>query len=111
MVDDNGSVFDRFIMEIPRQDQKKMVALLNFLKQTGVINNTEKYKLLPKSDVVELKSKPFRLLAHRIKRTNNRYKYIILICFKKPKKKQQSREIEKAREISARLVAGNGLEI
>jgi hypothetical protein len=41
------------------------------------------YKLLPKNDVVELK----------------------------PKKKQQSREIEKAREISARLVAGNGLEI
>lgn len=111
MVDDKGSVFDRFIKEIPQEDQKKVVALLNFLKKTGVINNIEKYKLMPNSDVVELKPKPHRLLSHRIKRVNNRYKYIILICFKKPKKKQQSREIEKAKKISGQILAGNGVQI
>lgn len=104
-------VFDNFIKGLNEQEIKKVLALLSFLKKVGPIPNIEKYRVISQSDVVELKAKPYRFLTHRIESSNKRYKFIILSCFKKPNKKQQDREILKAKRISAEIVAGNGIEI
>lgn len=112
-VNKESVVFNDFLLCLSKVDQSNLLNLIEMVKKLGVINNPQKYEVISKSEVVELKLKktPYRLLAHRIKHADNRYKYIILICFKKNKKKKQSREINKAKDISSQIIAGNGVEI
>ena len=111
MVHRGKVVFDNFIRDLNKQEIKKVLALLSFLKKAGPIPNTEKYRVISQSDVVELKAKPYRFLTHMVESSNKRYNFIILSCSKKPNKKQQDREILKAKKISAEIIAGNGIEI
>lgn len=110
MIKNGTSVFMEFIAGLNEKDRKKVLALMNFILQQGKMNNPEKYKVITKTDLVEFKSKPYRLLAHKSE-FQPKLKYIILSGFKKPTKKVQSRKINQAEDLSKEINAGNAVEI
>lgn len=109
VVNRDAEVYSEYISGLENKDRKKFVSLFDFIKELGIIKIKEKYEVITGTDVVELKILNYRILAHRTK-TITKYKYIVLLGFKKPKKGTQQRKIELAKKMSLEIIAGNAIE-